>query len=342
MNAPVAIHQGQSGLVDWSELALRCPTCTCRLEVFGTITEPAFELIQAKAICGICNSIMLRIDGIWRAIRPGRANLIAVSLSNYEAVRKAEGRWSENAAFYLSLPFKDTTGKFVEQWQIRASSFRYITGKLLPLCMKRLGRQHLRILDIGTGNCWMSYRLALAGHLPVAVDLSLSNLDGLGSAKHYRTVLESVFPRFQAEMDWLPFMDGQFDMAIFNASFHYAQDYEVTIREALRILRPGGTILIADSPTYSKESDGEAMKREKSDKFLHEYGTDAGKMHGQEYLTPERLAQMQKTGIQWSRRSPWRGWRWTLRPFLARIAGRRKPSRFFIYLGTKTPQRLEV
>jgi ubiquinone/menaquinone biosynthesis C-methylase UbiE len=91
----------------------------------------------------------------------------------------------------------------------------------------------------------------------------------------------------------LPFTAGQFDMAIFNASFHYAQDYEATLRETLRVLRPGGTILIVDSPTYSKEADGEAMKREKSDEFLRRHGTDGGNMGGQQYLTPERLARLQ-------------------------------------------------
>ncbi len=35
-----------------------------------------------------------------------------------------------------------------------------------------------KILDIGAGNCWMSYRLALAGHKPIAVDLLINKRDG--------------------------------------------------------------------------------------------------------------------------------------------------------------------
>jgi SAM-dependent methyltransferase len=188
----------------------------------------------------------------------------------------------------------------------------------------------------------MSYRLSLLGHLPVAVDLSVSPLDGLGAAGHYWTVPGLSFPRFQAEMDMLPFTAGQFDMAIFNASFHYSQDYEVTLRETLRVLRPGGVILIVDSPTYGHEIDGEAMKREKSNEFLRRYGSDVGNMGGQEYLTPERLARLEKLGIRWRRYTPWHGWQWALRPFLACIAGRRTPSQFYIYLGTVTPERKEA
>jgi SAM-dependent methyltransferase len=188
----------------------------------------------------------------------------------------------------------------------------------------------------------MSYRLSLLGHLPVAVDLSVSTLDGLGAAKHYWTVPGLSFLRFRAEMDMLPFTSGQFDMAIFNASFHYAQDYEATLRETLRVLRPGGAILVVDSPTYRNEADGEAMKREKSNEYLRRYGSDRGNMGGQEYLTLERLSRLVKLGIQWRRYTPWHGWRWAMRPFLARIAGRRTPSQFYIYLGAVTPERKEA
>lgn len=338
MSATVAIRQIRSATGHWSELALRCPACSGEMGLLITAAERA----QDKVACAACNYVMRRIDGIWRAMRPGRASLLSEPLSSYEAVRKAEGRWSNDAEFYLSLPFKDTTGRFAEQWRIRARSFRFMTRKLLPICVRKAGKERLRIIDIGSGNCWMSYRLSLAGHLPVAADLSVNPLDGLGAGRHYGNADEPDFPRFQAEMDRLPFTAGQFDVAIFNASFHYARDYEAALRETLRVLRPGGAILIADSPTYSKEADGEAMKREKSDEFLRRYGTDRGNMGGQEYLTPETLARLEKTGIRWRRYSPWRGWRWALRPFLARIAGRRKPSRFHIYLGIANAEATEA
>ncbi len=324
--------------VHWSELSLSCPVCFNELDAIPLTGIPAKD----REECAICNTTIFLRDGIWRAIRPDRAALLAEPLSSYEAVREAEGRWSNNADFYLSLPWKDTTGRFVEQWKIRARSFRFITKKLLSVSARTLGKRRLRILDIGSGNCWMSYRLSLLGHLPVAVDLSVSSLDGLDAARHYWIVPKLSFPRFQAEMDRLPFAANQFDMAIFNASFHYARDYEVTLRETLRVLRPDGAILIVDSPTYRNEDDGAAMKREKSNVYLCRYGSDCGNMGGQEYLTPDRMARLEKLGIRWRRFTPWHGWRWALRPFLARIAKRRKPSHFYIYFGPVTHETMEA
>lgn len=84
------------------------------------------------------------------------------------------------------------------------------------------------------------------------------------------------------------------------------------------------------------------MKREKAVEFTHKFGTDSGGMGGQEYLTPERLARLEQIGIRWRRYSPWYGWRWAMRPIVARLTGRRKPSQFHIYFGALGVDRAEA
>jgi SAM-dependent methyltransferase len=147
----------------------------------------------------------------------------------------------------LALPFKGLTGRDQRQWTILSETFRCIDRKILPSMARRSGAP-LRLLDLGAGNGWLSYRLALRGHLPVAIDLLVDAVEGLGAASHYLHELPSLFPRFQADFDRLPFTDHQFDGAIFGASFRFSEDQSSTLGEAIRCIRPGGTVIVVDAP----------------------------------------------------------------------------------------------
>jgi SAM-dependent methyltransferase len=210
---------------------------------------------------------------------------------------------------------------------MRARSYDYIVRQLL---------EGGRVLDLGAGNGWMSFRLALAGYQPVAVDLLTNNRDGLGAARHYRARLPLLFPRFQAEMRRLPFADEQFDAAVFNASFHYAEDGEACLREALRCVKKGGTLIISDTPWYARDASGRQMLAERREAFLRRHGTAADAIAGLGYLTDERLRSMADAlSIRWDVRRPWYGLRWAMRPLIAKLRGRREPSRFQLYVARK-------
>src|SRR5215472_5624314 len=200
-------------------LNLRCPSC---LEAMGSVN--LFD-DSTRSACAQCGFALLNTEGIWRALAPDREERFRQFVREYQAVRSREGRGSCCADFYLALPYADLTGRSNWQWKIRARSFSFFVEKLLP----ELEREHPRgldVLDVGAGNGWMSYRLALRGHRPILVDLLDNGEDGLGAARHYFPQLSRPLPRFQAEMDRLPFGPRQFDLAVFNASFHYSENYE--------------------------------------------------------------------------------------------------------------------
>jgi SAM-dependent methyltransferase len=191
-------------------------------------------------------------------------------------------------------------------------------------------------LDLGAGNCWMSFRLALLGYRSVAVDLLTNHDDGLGAAVHYKDALPEFFPRFQAEITRLPFQGEQFDVVIFNASFHYSEDYEASLREALRCLKRGGLVVVSDTPWYSREESGGKMVAERHAAFLQKYGTASDSIQSLEFLTDERLRALEEQlSIRWTVFSPRYGLKWAMRPTMARLRGTREPSRFRIYAARK-------
>ena len=183
----------------------------------------------------------------------------------------------------------------------------------------------------------MSYRLALAGYRPVAVDLLTNRNDGLGAAEHYRNYLSELFPRVQANLAVLPFQSDQFDAALFNASLHYAEDVEGALHEAFRCVRNGGIVIICDTPWYSREESGRRMVSERHAAFMHRYGTASDSLKSMEYLTDERLCALEeRLAIKWTEYCPSYGFKWAMRPLVARLHNRREPSRFRIYVARKS------
>ncbi|HEY2119135.1 MAG TPA: class I SAM-dependent methyltransferase [Candidatus Acidoferrum sp.] len=309
-------------------IGLRCPRCGHDL---SSASYRSLARNHPGMFCGGCFALFSQEHGIWLALPPGRKNYFSRFAVEYQYIRRQEGRGSADPEFYLALPFRDLTGRNAWQWAIRARTFCQIESKILPR-LTTGKNPSLAILDLGAGNGWLSHRLALSDHRPVAIDLLTNSYDGLGAAYHYFRSSREIFPRFQAELDNLPFADGQFDCAIFNASFHYSENYDRTLSEAIRCLRPGGTILIADSPTYQAEASGHLMQQERRREFQHRFGFASDGLASCDYLTPERLIALEvRHDLRWKTHKIWYGAKWALRPWIARLKNRREPSDFFLY-----------
>lgn len=272
-----------------------------------------------------------RTDGIWRMMPAERLGHFAQFIQEYETVRFHEGRGANDPQYYRKLPFVDTTGRFTEDWRIRATSFCTLIERVVEPAEERLARP-LKILDIGAGNGWLSNHLAGRGHDVAAVDLLTNADDGLGTHMYY----ETDFVPVQAEFDRLPFTGGQIDLVIFNGSLHYSTDFTVTLREALRVLRPDGQLVIVDSPVYQSVSSGVAMVREREEQFRRAYGFPSNAIPSENFLTFDRLKELgTEVSLQWRRIQPSYGMKWALRPLKAKVRGRREPARFLVIVGTR-------
>jgi len=287
-------------------------------------------------LCSKCGLRLCDSRGVVHALPPERAAHFAQFIADYEYVRSAEGRGGANDDFYLALPYRDLSGRNGDQWRIRARSYDCLMDRVLKPTLP----SGAWILDLGAGNCWLSFRLAQAGFRPCAVDLLTNEHDGLGAAEHFRAHLSQFFPRFQAELTHLPFQSGQFDAVVFNASFHYAESARAALKEALRCVKRGGTVIICDTPWYSREESGRAMISERRDAFLRRYGTDSASIESIEFLTTEHLQHLEESlSISWTTYFPRYGFRWAMRPIFAKVRRMREPARFRIYVARKVHEK---
>jgi SAM-dependent methyltransferase len=267
--------------------------------------------------------IFRRADGIWRFLLPERESHYVRFIADYQAVRRFEGRGSAEASYYRALPFTDLSGRFSADWKIRAASYRALEKLVSSL-------PPARILDMGAGNCWLSNRLAARGHELFAVDLLVNTEDGLGAWLNY----ENRFTPVQAEFARLPIPDSTVSLVIFNASFHYSENYEETLTESLRVLLPGGRLVIMDSPVYYSRESGEQMVAERKAQFEARYGFASDSLQSENYLTHRRMNALgEKFGVRWKHIRPFYGLRWAIRPWLARLRGKREPAELGLWFG---------
>jgi SAM-dependent methyltransferase len=307
-----------------SEVRLQCPHCGGWI---GHLPEANVE--DTTLVCSDCCFKLTSVHGIWKSLLPERAGHFSHVLNADQCIPSAEQPL--NAEYYLSLPYRDISGRDSQQWSIGSRSFRYIKRHILPGIIQKADSQ-LRILDLGAGNGWLSYRLALEGHAPIAVDLLTNDRDGLGAASHYKKQLTTLFPRFQADLNTLPFADDGFDLVIYNASFHYSENYERTLAEALRCTSPGGTVLIAGTPWFSDEEDSQQIITEYSNANNMSSGVSPDALNGLGYLTDKRLQRMEASfGIHWQIHTPNYGVHRLMRQVFARLHDVQEPPQLRIY-----------
>ena len=254
----------------------------------------------------------------------------------YAAQRQAEGRGYAGDELF-ALPYV-RSGLLARQWAVRARTFEAFMARVVRPMAAGAGRS-LALLDLGAGNGWLSHRVAQEGHFATALDIRDDQVDGLGASRPF---VQRVGTRMQtavAAFETIPAPDASFDIAVFNASLHYAADLPAVLAEAARVVRPGGRLAILDSPFYRRETDGRAMVAEKTAEASRRFGDRATTLMSLpfvEFLTRERLAKASAPiGVTWRRTRVLYPLWYELRPLTARLRGARAPSRFDLWTGVR-------
>jgi ubiquinone/menaquinone biosynthesis C-methylase UbiE len=148
-----------------------------------------------------------------------------------------------------------------------------------------------RLLDVGCGTGWASRTAALTTAPVVGIDLSAEMLT---KAVELAAGIDGVSFAL-ADSEHLPFPDASFSAVLCSNSFHHYPDPGSAVSEMVRVLQPGGRLVLGDATS-------DTVATRTADRLLRRFEPGHVRMHTSEelggYLRSAGLAHVQIKRMQ--------------------------------------------
>ncbi len=176
---------------------------------------------------------------LWRLARAETDRWPAVEQDALRLERRLEARRSEAQQFFA--------GAAAEWDRVRTEAY----GREFELAVVRaMLSPAWTIADLGCGTGSFTRELARSGAHVIGVDQSAAMLR---VARRSTQDLENV-ELHQASLEDLPIADGACDLALLVLVLSYVAEVDPVLREAHRVLAPGGRLLVVDAYPHGDES----------------------------------------------------------------------------------------
>lgn len=232
-----------------------------RLRILLLLRAEELSVAELQEILGMGQSTIsthlsqLRQAGLVEDRRAGKGSLYRLTAETRNGafaalLSQAETELDEGAADQAAM------SRVVKKRQDRMRAFfDSVAGRLGPdyvpgKSWKSLAEAFLRLLppleiaDLGAGNGSFALLLANRARRVIAVDSSEKMIE-VGRAQAQQFGIANIDFRL-GDMEELPIESDSVDLACFSQSLHHAAHPPRAVREAFRILRPSGRILILD------------------------------------------------------------------------------------------------
>ncbi len=204
------------------DLIILCPACREPL-TGGLLFTSGVE--DGGLRCSACGREVPLIDGLPDLTPPGTGDLKMQEREHY----------TEQIDYYLDMH---------ATWN-RSPFYRHYHDAFLGR-LKGLGRGS-RVLELGCGLGNDGLELLRAGLEVVATDIAPGHL-AEARRLHREAGCEDGCAHLLVDAENLPFADGSFDGVLLVAALHHLPDPGRALREAHRVLKPGGLLALGTEP----------------------------------------------------------------------------------------------
>ena len=186
----------------------------------------------------LATDLDVEAESLWAVVRSGFATAPQVAEDRERADSVLAARVDRARTF-----FEESAGEWDE---VRAGLFGS-RAELLPLF--GLMDPEWDVLDLGSGTGLLATSIAPFVRRVTGIDRSPEMLDAARARARGQSNVEFV----EGDLAQLPLNDGAFDLALLTLVLHYLPEPAAALREAARVLRPGGRLVIVDMREHDRD-----------------------------------------------------------------------------------------
>jgi SAM-dependent methyltransferase len=256
-----------------------------RLRVLRLLEAERLNVSELTGVLGIAQSGVSRHLGLLKDAglvveeRDGGYTYFRIAPDLREGTNGFGGLWplleSQFAAATATVAGRADDARLAEVRRVRQENFDAHTGpdtnerQLVPgrswaAWSRALGHllPPVRVADLGCGEGYLTIETSRWASKVIAVDRSSTVLRRARELASRRRVTNVVWKT--GELERLPLEDASVDIALMSQALHHAGDPAVALAEAVRILVPGGKLLLLDL----REHEEEWVRKKLGDRWL--------------------------------------------------------------------------
>jgi len=249
---------------------------TTRLRLLRVLAQDRFNVTELTGILGVAQSGVSRHLGLLKdaglVVEEREAGFVyyrladdpSTSSGSSRAKSRDEGRLNGHASLWalLDTQFASATGDRAvredesrlqevlrhrkEHFDTHGDARQLVPGRSWAAWARALGHllPPLDVADVGCGEGYLTLEAARWARSVIGIDRSDEVLERARALAARRRVTNVQWKK--GDLARLPLRDASIDVTLLSQSLHHAADPEDALAEAVRVLRPGGRVLLLD------------------------------------------------------------------------------------------------